>query len=152
VAAGNSAMLPVQAAVYTTLAADAALGALLETDAGAGVQTAPRIYDEVPQSVDIFPYVQVGEAIESKDNTFSETGRSVVVAVHIYSQAQGWKEAQGILEEVVRLLDEVLLTNIAAPWTIWDNNYDPGGMEQRDPDGTRHIVARFTIRVQRPGH
>jgi hypothetical protein len=152
VAAGNSAMLPVQAMVYTVLAADAALKALVMTDAGGGVPTDPRIYDEVPQSVDIFPYVQVGEAIESIDNTFSETGRSVTVAVHIYSQAQGWKESQAILEEVVRLLDETLLPNPAAPWTTWRNDYDPGGMEQRDPDGTRHIVARFTIKVQRPGH
>ncbi len=108
------------------------------------------MYDEVPASYENFPYLQIGEISETIDNTFSTTGRAVEVSLHIYSQAQGWKESQLILEECIRLLDETLLPNPTG-WTTYECHYVLG-QEIREPDGTRQTLARFVFHVERAGH
>lgn len=138
----NSAMQPVQAKVFSVLTGDSAL------------QAAPvsgHIYDEVPPSYDNFPYIQLGATSETIDNTFSTTGRLVTQDIHIYSNARGWLESQTILESLVRLLDETTLVTIDANWTGSESYYS-AGQEIREPDGVRHITARFTFRVERAGH
>ncbi len=136
----NSAMQPVQAEVYTLLTGDSTLNGLV----------GGRIYDEVPPSYDNFPYVQLGTTSEVIDNTFSTTGRVVTQDIHVYSNARGWLESQNILESLTRLLDEALLPN-PGDWATYKNEY-AAGQEIREPDGVRHILARFTFWVERPGH
>jgi len=136
----NSAMGPVQATIYTVLTGDSTLKGLVGTN----------IFDEVPPNYSDFPYVELGDVTETPDNTFSETGRMVEQVIHVYSQAKGWLESQNILEQLVHLIDETLLPNPTG-WTTYMSLYT-FGQEIREPDGVRHIVSRFTIKVSRPGH
>lgn len=138
----RSAMQPVQAKVYTVLTADATLIA---------APVSGHIYDEVPPSYDNFPYIQLGATSEVIDNTMSTTGRAVTQDIHIYSRARGWLESQTVLDSLCRLLDETLLPNPDATWSTYKNEY-AAGQEIREPDGIRHIHARFTFWVERAGH
>lgn len=136
----NSAMGPVQTVVYTALTGDTGLQALVGT----------RIFDEVlPGGYSEFPYVQLGEIVETPQNVFggaTGAGRVVDQTIHIYSQAKGWQEAQGILDALVRIIDLAGVLPNPAGWKTYASLYT-SGREIRDPDGTRHIVARFQIQV-----
>lgn len=133
----NSAMGPVQARIYATLEADAALMTMIGS----------RLYDEVPASYGNFPYVQLGEITETPANSMGANGQGRVVeqVIHIYSQAKGWKEAQDILEYLVNDIDTTLLPNPTG-WKTYGSWYT-FGREIRDPDGTRHVFAKFQIQV-----
>lgn len=133
----NTAMNAVQAEIY----------AVLKADAGLMTAVSNNLFDEVPDNYGDFPYVQLGEINETPDNVMGPNGqgRTVEQTIHIYSQAKGWLEAQNILEFLVKDIDLTLLPNPAG-WKTYSSLYT-FGREIRDPDGTRHIVAKFQIRV-----
>ena len=136
----NSAMGPVQTVVFTALTGDTGLATLVGN----------RIFDEVPPGgYSEFPYVQLGEINETPQNVFGGStgaGRIVDQTIHIYSQAKGWQEAQGILDALVRIIDLAGVLPNPVGWKTYASLYTLG-REIRDPDGTRHIVARFQIQV-----
>lgn len=139
----NSALQEVQAAIYVTLVNDGLAGLVGD-----------RIFDEVPASLDEFPYVHLAEATEQvQGETFSSKNRVVSLKINVWSRAEGWKEAQAILEELVRVLyvDLFLAGDFTQPtgWTVTDSTYVLA-QEIRDPDGTRRIAATFAFSAEAP--
>lgn len=86
-------------AVYERLGADAALTALIST----------RLYQHVPEGTQTYPYVQLGEAFETKRATFDKDGRGVLIRIHAWSRYRGQKECWDILSVIGDSLDEYAL-------------------------------------------
>src|SRR6266702_4171712 len=135
--ARRSAIGPTQTAVYRHLHGDGPLTAL-----------AP-VYDYVP-AVTPFPYVQIGELIETPDNTEGEQGRDVTVTVFAWDQAPGFAGLELILDHLLRQLDEADIP--AAPsqgWSIWQNRVVRDEVV-RLPDGiTRQLSVQVSVSTTR---
>jgi hypothetical protein len=131
--AGHSAILPVQAQVYTTLANDPALKAL------------SPVFDEVPTKA-VFPWVLITDIREKPDDTLGTVGRALVVGLDAWSQVEGFQELEQIAEEVIRLLDIDTLPDPTG-WTT-DHSLYLSGFFDREADGiTRHVRLEFDIGV-----
>ncbi|OYD08959.1 hypothetical protein CHM34_04065 [Paludifilum halophilum] len=61
------------------------------------------VFDGVPEN-EAFPFVAVGGITSSPFRTFSRFGEEVTLTLHIWSDAQGFSEANEILEDLNRLL------------------------------------------------
>lgn len=92
-----------QRAVYSTLAGNAALIALLG---------GPDVFDHTPPSA-TFPYVTFGQMSVFDWDTATETGHEVLFSLHVWSRAKGRKEAFAIIEKVSELLNDAAL-NVGA--------------------------------------
>lgn len=90
---GKSSALDVQTAVVLRLRADATLNTLIT-----------GVFDEVPVDTE-YPYVQVGESVESSFNTFDRLGKEVSFPISIWSEFEGFQEAYQILNRLNELLD-----------------------------------------------
>ena len=133
--ANSTAMLAVQRRVVATLQAASALTTL-----------AP-VFDEVPEG-QAFPYVEIGEIEEVLNNIFAKNGRSLLVSIHIYSEAGGFKEGEQILEQLNILLDDTLLPNPTG-WIVLMNHYEIGTAQKEfDVVQLRHLIARYRIEVE----
>lgn len=124
-------LLPVQQAVYTVLVGDPTL-----TDLISGV------YDYVPETVD-YPFVVVGEAIETPSNRHGGFGWDTVITVHVWSKYRGYSQALKVGESVTRLLDHQPLTvagrhHVATRYEFGQTLTDP-----EPPGDIRHLVLRF---------
>ena len=130
----GSPTLPIQAAVYDLLTGDAPLGSMI-----AGV------YEEVPETSRL-PYVVVGEAYETPDNSHDRKGRRTVITLHAWSDQKGFSEAVGIADRVVDLLDHTVLD--VGGWHHVATRYD-FMQTLRDPDPTRrHVPVRFSVTTE----
>jgi hypothetical protein len=76
-----------QKAIYNTLTSDGALTDLL------GGQ---RIYDEVPRGAE-FPYVTLGQSTVRDWSTATDDGEEHVLTLHVWSEANGHREATEII-------------------------------------------------------
>lgn len=126
------AAAPLQQAMYTIAAADQDLKAL----APGGV------LDEVPEQI-AYPYVVLGEAIESPDNTHDSFGAKTDVAWHVWSDYRGMAEINTIGGRIQALFDH--------------QRFDVPGHRlvvcrfkqltpMRDPNPlVRHGIVRFTV-------
>ncbi|QVQ55060.1 DUF3168 domain-containing protein [Spiractinospora alimapuensis] len=129
-------MADIQAALYQRLTAeDAALGA--------------AVYDYVPEKdAASWPYVTLGEAIETPANSHSFIGRDTTITVHVWSRYRGFAEANAVANRVTALLD-----HRPAELDVGDGQYVTSlrfefGQTLRDEDPeVRHVVARFRIRT-----
>ena len=124
-----------QAAVYARLTGDDVLMSMVS-----------GVCDDVPDG-QAFPYVTIGDAAEIPWSTFGRGGADDVLTMHIWSQANGYKEALGILDRLNTLLDggELTVDGHVHVGTLYE-----GAETLRDPDGvTRHVVARYRAYVQR---
>lgn len=97
----SAASWALQQAVYATLAGDSALCALIGNP--------PRLFDDVPRSAD-FPYVVIGDDLESNWNTAAEEGSEHLLTVHVWSRAGGRKETKLVVDAVRAALDEASFT------------------------------------------
>jgi len=136
----GSAMAAVQAAVYSKLTADVGAGGLLNV-------TSPMItgvFDEVPDGQS-FPYIVIGDQNEASFSTMAKDGGVLLITLHIWSQAKGFREAELVLGRANYLLDGALvITGYAHVGTVYE-----GADTLRDPDGiTRHIAARYRVYAQ----
>ncbi|MEX1037861.1 MAG: DUF3168 domain-containing protein [Acidimicrobiia bacterium] len=137
----GSPAFPIQTAIYVLLDAD-----LDESGAGTlddlGVV---GVFDEVPEGTNK-PYVVVGEAYETPDNSHDRKGRRTVVTVHVWSDQQGFKESVEIADRIVDLLDHTPLT--IAGWTHIATRFD-FMQTLRDPDpDIRHVPIRFVVTAE----
>lgn len=137
----GSPMAAIQAAVYTVLNGDTGAGGLRNP-------TSPLVqgvFDAVPDN-QALPYVVIGDQTETPFDTMGKYGAANLLTVHAWSEAAGYKEAQGILSRLNYLLDGVALTitGYSHVGTVYD-----GAETVREPDGvTRHIIARYRVYVQ----
>jgi hypothetical protein len=139
----TSALSPVQAAIYAKLAADSTLQTLL---GGAG-----RIVDTIREGQSPGRYVYLGEAMESPDDTLTDTGYGSEVMLTIYAYADdaqgqaGNKTVQQIASRVIAVLHDATLTVSGKAFVSceWD------GSQQVPADGQfRRIALDFRVLVE----
>lgn len=103
------------------------------------------VYDDVAEK-SAFPYVVVGEATSSPRGAHDRFGARSTVTLHVWSTYRGFKEALGVVDELIRLLDH-------QPLTIQDHHTVAVRLQQtvtmRDPDAdVRHAVVRFAVETE----
>jgi hypothetical protein len=96
----SSSAVALRAAIFTALAADTALSALL---GGA------KVFDEPPRSTP-FPYVTLADARVLDFSTGTEPGDEHQLTLHVWSQQGGHREAHTITAAVLQALDDAPLT------------------------------------------
>ncbi|MFF0426909.1 DUF3168 domain-containing protein [Streptomyces sp. NPDC004520] len=126
-------LLAVQSALYARLKADAAL-----------LGKVSGVYDFVPEDV-AFPYIVIGEAIETPDNSHDRYGRQTVHTLHVWDQYRGFKRVLQIGGLVNALLDHQPLTipglaHVATRYEFGQPLTDP-----TPPGDIRHLVLRYRI-------
>lgn len=123
---------PLQQAVYTALIGDTTL-----MDAISGV------YDEVDQDDESFPYVTIGENIQSAWDTDDDPGDSNLFAIHVWSREGGRKETKVINGYIYDILNRnrLSVTGYQTVDCIAENS-----RVDKDPDGkTYHGINEFRI-------
>lgn len=124
-----------QTAIYAELTGDEALMSMIS-----------GVFDAVPDG-QALPYIVIGDATETPWSTFGRSGSDDVLTIHIWSQANGFKGALQVLDQLNALLDggELEMSGHVHVGTLYE-----GAETLRDPDGvTRHAVARYRAYVQR---
>ena len=126
-----------QKAVYSALAADAPLQAL--------IGATPRVYDHVPQE-SMFPYVVIGDATALENDTKTTDGMEQTLTLHTWSRYRGLKEAKQIMGAIVDALDQTSLSVTGHSLTLLRFEFSDTFL---DADGlTRHGVQRFRALTQ----
>ena len=131
---GDTVIRKVSEPIYTILNADGTLGALVT-----------GIYDKPPDNT-AHPYITIGEAFETRDDTFGKRGKDVLTSLHIWSRYNGFREALLIAERLILLLDEVALS-VSGYDTVYVLHESTETIREQDKE-TRHVVVEFRIRVQ----
>src|SRR5665811_951071 len=94
----RDATLSIQTAMYGVAVADVTLMALIS-----------GVFDEVPEG-QAKPYVAIGEALETPDNSHDRYGRESVATWHVWSTYQGFSEALGIANRLIEIFDHQTLS------------------------------------------
>ncbi len=97
----SAASWALQSGIFTALSADETVQSLL------GIP--PRIFDAVPRSA-AFPYAVLGDGSETSWDTATEEGSEHAVAITVWSQAGGHKEAKSIAEAIRFRLNNATLS------------------------------------------
>ncbi|WP_233288945.1 DUF3168 domain-containing protein [Kitasatospora sp. MBT63] len=132
-------MGPVQQAVYEALTGDTAL-----TDQITGV------FDYVPEGT-AYPYIVIGESVETPDNRHGALGRQTVLTLHIWSQYRGHAQCLAIGARVMALLDHrplavTGLRHVATRYEMGQTLTDP-----EPPGDIRHLVHRYRVVTEQDG-
>ena len=139
----KSPLNALQKAMVTRLKADATLTALL----GA----ADRIVDQ-PREGMPYPYVRVGDALSTPDNTHTSFGREVVETLHVWTKERGTLTGQDIAGRIVELLDHKwreLSALLAADGHKCVSIRAEFDQALTDPDPEiRHHVLRFRLQTE----
>ena len=130
----SSPMWAIQVAVRNALLADTDI-----TDVVTGV------YDHVPETAG-FPYITVGEATETSDNTHNTFGHQTTVTLHIWTRQRGHKQGLELLQSVKAALDRQPLT-VDGRHTVLIRHEFTQTLRDPDPE-VRHIPARFRVITQ----
>lgn len=124
-----TALLPVQKALYDTLAADPALFALVGLPADHVAEARP------------YPFVVIGDAVETPGNTHDNFGSRVAHTLHVWSEAKGFAQALTITGHLMRLLDHQQIP-VTGRQLVAVRHEQTVTMRDPDPD-VRHIAVRF---------
>jgi len=121
-----------QQAIYATLAASPDLQALIGDP--------PRLFDFVPRESD-FPYVVIGDAIQSDWSTATEDGTEHQLTINAWSRSTGHKEVKAVAEIIRSSLNNAALAISGA--TLIDIRHLATDFA-RQPDGqTYRASLRF---------
>jgi hypothetical protein len=127
-----SASWALQQAIFATLCAS--------EDVKEVVGDPPRIFDTPPRGT-AFPYIVIGDDTETDWSTATEAGSEHAVQVHVWSRADGRKEAKLAADAVRGALNGAELS--VTGQTLIDIHYLETALT-RDSDGeTIHAVLRF---------
>ncbi len=127
----SSSAHALQTAIFSTLAADTSLTALLG---------APRIYDQVPQPA-TYPYVTFGQSTVRDADTSSAAADEHIVTLHVWSQARGRQETHRLIDAIRSALHDKVLA--LAGHSLINIRHD-FSEARRDPDGdTLHGIVRL---------
>lgn len=129
-------MVDIQTALYQRLTAEGA-------DLGAAV------YDYVPEGDQAsWPYVTIGEGIETPANSHSFIGRDTTVYLHVWSKYRGFAEANMVADQMNALLDHQPGELDMGPGQYVTSIRFEFSQMLRDTDPTvRHVAIRFRIRT-----
>lgn len=138
--------LDIQAAIFAKLDGTAALTDQLAAHAYTALKKA--IYDGAPQADDAgsgvpFPYVVLGETVETQWDTDDSVGRETVQIVHTFSRYKGKKELKNIMDAIKAALHQASLTVagqvvVLVHWENTDSFLEPDGV-------TRQGIQRFRL-------
>lgn len=128
-----SPMLPVQGAILAVLTGDAALTDM--TDA---------VYDYLPEDVP-YPFVQLGEAIETPDNRHGGFGRQTVPTLHVWDQNRGYARVLRIGARITELLDHQPLPIPGQSWIATRFEFGQTLTDPEPPGDIRHLVLRYRV-------
>lgn len=128
-----SAALPVQGALHDAMLNDATLMDLIN-----------GVFDWTDTDRP-YPYVTMGEAIETPDNTHDSHGSQTVVTLHVWSKYLGFKEALTIASRLRALLEHQPLTitghdHVATYFVSLIPLVDP-----EPPGDIRHVPVSFRV-------
>lgn len=125
---------PLQQAQYDRMTGDATL-----------MGKVTGVFDRVPEGT-AFPYVQLGEQIATPQGAHDRYGRRTVFTLHVWSAHDGFSEAYGIVDDLLRLFELQDLT-VAGHHTVVVRHVQTVTM--RDPDGDlRHVAVRFAAETE----
>ena len=128
-------MGPVHAAIYGRLTGDATLMTLLP---GA-------VRDHVPAN-NPFEYIAIGEMIETPFRTLGRNGHDDMVTLRIWSDKQGYKTAQSILDRATTLLEGTPLTVTGHPTVmVWFEDAQSVPDLADDETELRQIIAHYRV-------
>ena len=109
-----------------------------------GVISCP-VYDNAPQGVS-FPYVTIGEANLTDNDTDSSQSVYISYVIHTWSQADGRKETKTIMGEIYNALH---LTKFSESGYSFTENYFLSSDSFVETDGkTRHGVQTFKLTME----
>ncbi|MFJ2438461.1 DUF3168 domain-containing protein [Streptomyces anulatus] len=128
-----SPMLPVQGALHAVLSGDSVLGALIE-----------GLYDYLPETVP-YPFVQIGEAVETPDNRHGGFGRQTVPTLHVWDQYRGYARVLRIGARITELLDHQPLTIPGHDWIATRFEFSQTLTDPEPPGDIRHLVLRYRV-------
>jgi hypothetical protein len=127
-------LTPLQQAIFARLTGDAALMAVIT-----------GVFDGAPEGT-AYPYVVLGEVIETPDNAHGAFGADSVVTLHVWSKATGYKEGLEMAAHLRRVLDHQPLT--VAGHRVVSVRHEQT-LTLRDPDSDlRHIPVRFRVTTE----
>ncbi|WP_432193903.1 DUF3168 domain-containing protein [Streptomyces sp. bgisy027] len=124
---------PLQDAVLALLTADTELMDLIK-----------GVFDWVEEKQP-YPYVVLGESVETPDNSHDSHGSSTVITLHVWSQYLGYHEARTIANRLRALLEHRPLTivghrHVATYFVSQQTLTDP-----EPPGDIRHIPISFRV-------
>lgn len=127
-----------------------AVQTMLYATIGGGAISAP-VYDQVPQGA-AFPYVTIGEFVETRDDAHNRAGKNLLGVVHVWSRDTSMIEAEGIAQEIDALLDHKQNSLSVSGWTLVliENESTRTLRVPNAGEGTasRHVVQQYRVRVQ----
>lgn len=126
-------MLLVQTAVYARLKNDGTLTGMIS-----------GVYDYVPEKA-AYPFVVIGEALETPDNRHGGFGRQTVVTLHVWSRYQGYAQVLRIGARVTELLDHQPLALPGLDWIATRFEFSQTLTDPEPPGDIRHLVLRYRI-------
>jgi len=129
----SSASWELQKSIYTALAANGTLTALLSGGA-AGIVDGPSVDQALP-------YVDLGEIEERDFSTKSFVGGDHFITIHAWSEQAGKKEIADIFQQVKTSLNRVSLS-VAANQLI-DLMFDNSRIFMDSDGTTRHGILEF---------
>lgn len=127
------AALPTQAAIRDALRADAPLMDLVK-----------GVFDWVEEKQP-YPYIVIGEAMETPANAHDRYGAEVLETLHIWDQSRGFAPSLAIAARVILALDHQPLT-ITGHVHRWTRFVSLQTLKDPEPPGDiRHVPMTFRI-------
>lgn len=128
-----------QKGLYSALTGDAALMAV-----------AQEVYDVAPQAADggaagVFPYITIGMAVTTEDDTGSTLGHSVLARIHTWSRSGSTAECKQIQGLIYDALHNQALT--VTGFTVYSVLRETSDMI-RDADGLFHGVCEYRVLIE----
>ena len=122
-------------AIFQRLTADPDLGA--------------AVYDFVDESgAASWPYITIGEGIETPANRHDSIGRETTLYLHVWSRYRGFAEADAVAKRVNALLDHRPAELSVEGQRVVSIRFE-FSQNLRDPDPRiRHVAIRFRIRTE----
>ncbi|MFC8176527.1 DUF3168 domain-containing protein [Streptomyces sp. NPDC057325] len=130
---------PIQQAVYARLTGDPQLSDLLTGG----------VHDYAPETAR-YPFVVVGEAIDTPDNRHGGYGWQTVLTLHTWTRAEGNNQAFAIGKRLIALLDHQPLTLPGYDHVVTRYEYGQSLTDPEPPGDIRHLVTRFRIVTEQP--
>jgi hypothetical protein len=127
-----SASWALQQAIFATLCASDDIKDLVDDP--------PRVFDTPPRGA-AFPYIVIGDDTESDWSTATESGSEHAVVVHVWSRADGHKEAKLVADAVRDALDGAALT--VTGQALIDIRFSDTNFTRESDGETTHAVLRF---------
>ncbi|MGW1035005.1 DUF3168 domain-containing protein [Streptomyces antibioticus] len=132
------AALPTRDAVLAALTADAPLMALVT-----------GVLDNVPEPQG-FPYIELGESVETPENAHDRHGSAVLQTLHIWSRYRGYAQALTIAARVLQALDHRPLVIEGHTWR-WTRFVSLQTLtDPEPPHDIRHVPMTFRIGTEVP--